>query len=88
MTLTLNGATRTAPEGFSWTTLFFGPFPALFRGDLKWAAIQIVAHFLATALTAPFFGIGAMVSWIVFAAIYNPRHIQDLQTACWKRTDG
>ena len=87
MTLTLNGATRTAPEGFSWTTLFFGPFPALFRGDLKWAAIQVAANFLAGLVTAPVAGIGGMVTWIVFAAIYNSRHIQDLQTAGWKRAD-
>lgn len=88
MTLTLNGATRTAPTGFSWTTLFFGPFPALLRGDLKWAAIQLVANFLAAAVTAPLFGIGSALTWIVFAAIYNARHVQDLQAAGWRRTDG
>lgn len=88
MTLTLNGATRTAPTGFSWTTLFFGPFPALLRGDLKWAAIQLVANFLAATFTAPLFGIGAVATWIVFAAIYNARHLQDLQAAGWRPTGG
>jgi len=61
------GQIKEAPVGFSWTVLFFGFFPPLFRGDWKWAIIM----FLLAMLT---FGL----SGFVFMFIYNKFYIKDL----------
>jgi len=58
---------RKAPVGFSWTTFFFGFFPALFRSDWKWSIIQIIAAFLT-----------AGISLFIFPFIYNKLYIKDL----------
>lgn len=62
-----SGLVKEAPVGFSWTTFFFGFFPALFRGDIKWAAIM----FLVACVT---FG----VSWLVFPFVYNKLYVKGL----------
>ena len=62
-----SGIVKEAPVGFSWTTFFFGFFPALIRGDWLWAVII----FAATMVTFGFAG-------IVFAFIYNRLYIQEL----------
>lgn len=62
-------------RGFSWTTLFFGFFPALFRGDIKWAAIMFVVHLVVGGITM---GLGLIVTWLIFAFIYNGRHLAEL----------
>ena len=36
------GVLRIAKVGFSWTTLWFGPIPALFRGDYYNFILMIV----------------------------------------------
>jgi hypothetical protein len=61
------GIVKAAPVGFSWTTFFFGGFPALFRGDFKWFLIQ----FLVACVTMGF-------SNLVFAFIYNKLFITGL----------
>ena len=61
------GAMKEAPVGFSWTTCFFGPFPALFRGDWKWSLIQFILALLTGGL-----------STLVFMFIYDKLYIKDL----------
>ena len=40
--LVKDGVQKESYVGFSWTTLFFGPFVPLFRGDIKWFLIMLV----------------------------------------------
>lgn len=57
-------------EGFSWTCLFFGPFPALFRGDLLGFLVMLAAAILTLGL-----------SGLVFMFVYNRWHYTRLLAA-------
>lgn len=57
------GITKKGFYGFSWTTLFFGGFPALFRGDLVIGILVIVANLLTCGLAG-----------IIWAFIYNKKY--------------
>ncbi len=61
------GVIKTSPTGYSWTTLFFGFFPAMFRGDLKGALIGFIGGCF-----------GAWIFFAIFAAFYNKLYIKDL----------
>lgn len=61
------GQFKEVPIGFSWTTFFFGWFPALLRGDIKNFLILFF-------LTLPSFGI----VWILYAFKYNKIYTNDL----------
>lgn len=70
-----SGLIKEVKVGFSWTTFFFGFFPALFRGDLKWAAIMFITAALAGVAT---FGTATWVPYVVFSFIYNKIYIKEL----------
>lgn len=70
------GQMRRAPVGFSWTTLFFGFLPALFRGHWLGAIIQFVCAFLTFGL-----------SGLVFMFIYNKMYLRHLLNEGFKVTD-
>ena len=61
------GEQRVIPTGFSWTTLFFGPFPALFRGDFLWAIVIAVTQFFTVGIAG-----------FIWAFAYNGIHHRKL----------
>lgn len=61
------GVIREAKIGFSWTTLFFGAFTPLIRGDWKWFFIQAIIALMTYGL-----------SHVVFSFIYNKIYITEL----------
>jgi hypothetical protein len=67
------GRVREAPVGFSWTTLFFGFFPALFRGH--WGGFFIILLF--SIFTAG-------LSSLFFMFIYNKMYIKHLVSEGYK----
>lgn len=58
--------------GFSWTSLFFGIFVPIFRGDLKGFVFQV-------ALALITFGI----SWLVVPFMYNKRYLNRMLEDGW-----
>ena len=68
-----SGLIKEAPVGFSWTTLFFGMFPALFRGDFKWTLIMLIVGFVTVGL-----------AFLVFAFIYNRLYITSMIESGYK----
>lgn len=57
------GIVKKGFYGFSWTTLFFGGFPAIFRGDLVEGVLVLVANFLSCGIAG-----------IIWAFVYNKRY--------------
>ena len=75
----VNPTTRQVKQrklGFSWTTLFFGFWVPLFRGDWKWCLIMFVLGVVTLGL-----------SGIVFAFIYNKIHLNELVADGYKAMD-
>ena len=68
------GESVEAPLGYSWTTLFFGLFPAVFRGDWKWAGIMLLVGI---------FTYGLLVI-LIFPFIYNRLYLKKMLRRGWK----
>lgn len=61
------GQIREVKKGFSWTTLFFGLFVPMIRGDWKWAIIMFLTALVTGGL-----------SWLVFPFLYNGIYEKEL----------
>jgi len=61
--------------GFSWTTLFFGFLPALFRGDF----ITFIGGFISSLIIGSVtVGIGFLVVNLAWAFMYNKHFTKNL----------
>lgn len=67
--------------GYSWTTLVFGIFPALFRGDFMTFIFGFVIACIVASLTA---GLGGFVLGIIWSFIYNSYHLKKLIASGYK----
>ena len=67
------GLRKEVKDGFSWTTLFFGGFVPLLRGDLKWFFIMWILAFLTCG-----------ISWLVVPFIYNKKYLEGLMMQGFK----
>lgn len=70
-----SGVMKTGYYGFSWTTFFFGGFPALFRGDFLTFIGTFVILFLIAIALHPFVAFIAMFVW---AFLYNDYYTKKL----------
>lgn len=71
----LTNQRRDAYVGFSWTTLFFNFWPAVFRGAWRLAIMQFVIALLGLLIT---FGIVTFIACIYFAINFNEMHMREL----------
>ena len=67
------GMMKSVKVGFSWTTFFFGVFVPLFRGDVKWFLIMLVANICTFGLAQ-----------FLFIFKYNEWYLNDLKEKGYK----
>ena len=69
------GIVKTGYYGFSWTSFFFGGFPALFRGDVAYGLGIILA---GAILGFPSLGLLWFVVSLAWGFIYNKNYTHRL----------
>ncbi len=73
-----SGVLKDGFFGYSWTTLIFGFFPALFRGDY----ITFIGGFVVSVIIGVFtLGIGTMFVGLVWSFMYNKYYTRKLLEA-------
>ncbi len=72
--------TKNIPTGMSITSLFFGAFVPLFRGDFKWALISFSVCILGAMFV---FFIPTIVMWIWLVVKYNDTYFLELLEKGW-----
>ena len=72
ITLEKNGFTLELPGGYSWTTLLFGCFVPLFRGDMYYAFIMFILACCTCGL-----------SWLFVPFYYNKWHVKRMINKGW-----
>ena len=70
-----NNLVAKAYVGFSWTSLFFGPWPLLFRTEWGSFLVFIAVYIVVGAFTL---GIGSLILGLVWAFIFNKWHMKRL----------
>lgn len=58
---------KKVPLGYSWTVLFFGPFPPLLRGDFLWAIGLFIGNILSYGIVG-----------LVCSFLYNKAYARSL----------
>ncbi|MDR3191186.1 MAG: DUF2628 domain-containing protein [Lactobacillaceae bacterium] len=80
VTLRRGNEQKVVKSGFSWTTLFFGFFPALFRGDFTGA---LLIFLIEVVFALPTWGFGFTVVGLIFSFFYNKLYINKLLRNGW-----
>lgn len=83
-----NGQVRAAKVGVSWTTLWFGPIPAMMRGDWYNCALIIIFDLIyAMGISMLGLQIALPLPAIVFGLIYNLMYFRHLFNLGYKPAD-